>query len=109
MGDFNLDAVRLPDSDDEVEVQSKFDDRFFRGKVKILVWTNQSSFRYLTFYLVADIEIRKFQKSITELSEHVRRCKHFSEGEREKECFKIHGVNVSSVNYRKPITSGRKF
>lgn len=35
MGDFNLDAVRLPDSDDEVEVQSKFDDRFFKGKVKI--------------------------------------------------------------------------
>ena len=34
MGDFNLDSVRLPDSDDEVDVQSKFDERFFRGKVK---------------------------------------------------------------------------
>ena len=35
MGDFNLDDVRLPDSDDEVDVQSKFDERFFKGKVKI--------------------------------------------------------------------------
>ena len=88
MGDFNLDSVRLPDSDDEVDVQSKFDERFFRGKVK----KNGPIRIYfvLTFnYLVADIEIRKFQKCIGDFSEHVRRCKNFSDGEREKECSKI--------------------
>ena len=31
MGDIDLDTVRYPDSGDEVEIQSKFDERFFRG------------------------------------------------------------------------------
>ena len=34
MGDIDLDAVRYPDSEEDVEVQSKFDERFFRGEVK---------------------------------------------------------------------------
>ena len=87
MGDFNLDDVRLPDSDDEVDVQSKFDERFFKGKVKI--GPIRIYFDLTFIYLVADIEIRKFQNCIADFSEQVRRCKHFSDGEREKECSKM--------------------
>ena len=99
MGDFNLDDVRLPDSDDEVDVQSKFDERFFKGKVKI--GPIRIYFDLTFIYLVADIEIRKFQNCIADFSEQVRRCKHFSDGEREKECSKrcisLRFVNIFTV------------
>ena len=42
MGDIDLDTVRYPDSGDEVEIQSKFDERFFRGDLdqseSSLIW-----------------------------------------------------------------------